>query len=108
LTTRIYLSSSLTHVEHDTTGVELKADFVPFGVNRIFSRILRKIGARFLSAAVFLFCRLKQLQTFSRRADSPIQFYSKVNNVFCLSLLGLLDSNYGPVPSRALSDRNVL
>ena len=34
--------------------------------------------------------------------------YSKVNNVFCLSLLGLLDSSYGSIPARARSDRNVL
>ena len=44
-------------------------------------------------------------------ADSPWQgslLYSKVNNVFCLSLLGLLDSSYGSIPARARSDRNVL
>ena len=34
--------------------------------------------------------------------------FSKVNNVFCLSLLGLLDSSYGSIPARARSDRNVL
>eukprot|EP01047_Picozoa_sp_COSAG01_P107352 COSAG01_NODE_36373_length_518_cov_9.751790_2_plen_42_part_01 len=33
--------------------------------------------------------------------------YSKVNNVFCLSLLCLLDSSYGSIPARARSDRNV-
>eukprot|EP01047_Picozoa_sp_COSAG01_P075681 COSAG01_NODE_13043_length_1644_cov_27.174110_2_plen_60_part_00 len=35
-------------------------------------------------------------------------FYLKVNNVFCLSLLCLLDRSYGSISSRALSDRNVL
>jgi hypothetical protein len=30
---------------------------------------------RFQSAAPGLFCRLNKLQTFSRRSDSPIQFY---------------------------------
>ena len=38
----------------------------------------------------------------------PNHAYSKVNNVFCLSLLGLLDSSYGSIPARARSDRNVL
>eukprot|EP01047_Picozoa_sp_COSAG01_P052412 COSAG01_NODE_5511_length_4210_cov_69.237898_1_plen_38_part_10 len=37
---------------------------------------------------------------------STIRLYSKVNNVFCLSLLGLLDSSYGSIPARARSDRN--
>ena len=38
----------------------------------------------------------------------PTGPYSKVNNVFCLSLLCLLDRSYGSIPSRARSDRNVL
>ena len=38
----------------------------------------------------------------------PQGYYSKVNNVFCLSLLCLLDRSYGSIPSRARSDRNVL
>ena len=44
-------------------------------------------------------------RTWSTSARPP---YSKVNNVFCLSLLGLLDSSYGSIPARARSDRNVL
>jgi hypothetical protein len=35
----------------------------------------QKIGALFQPAAVFLFCRKIKLQTFSRPADSPTQFY---------------------------------
>ena len=50
--------------------------------------------------------KLSENSDFSRK--SSIQFYSKVNNVFCLSLLGLLDSSYGSIPARARSDRNVL
>ena len=51
----------------------------------------------------FILCRSKNIDN-----PPPTGLYSKVNNVICLSLLGLLDSSYGSIPARARSDRNVL
>jgi hypothetical protein len=48
---------------------------VAFDVQLIFQQKSQKIGALFQPAAVFLFCRKIKLKTFSRRADSPTQFY---------------------------------
>ena len=51
----------------------------------------------------FILCHHKNIDN-----PQPTGRYSKVNNVFCLSLLCLLDRSYGSIPSRARSDRNVL
>jgi hypothetical protein len=42
---------------------------------------------QFQSAAVFLFCTKKHLQTFSRRADSPILFYFIISQTRILVVL---------------------
>jgi hypothetical protein len=51
------------------------SDFATFPLQSIFQQNSQNIGALFQPAAVFLFCRKIKLQTFSRRADSPTQFY---------------------------------